>query len=39
MTMMEQRSDIELTKDTPLLPIMVELWGVCYEDGRNITVF
>ena len=28
----EHNWDLELTKDTPQLAVMDELWGVCYMD-------
>ena len=32
----EHKSDTELTKDTPYLALMGELWSVCFEDlGEN----
>ena len=31
----EHKSDFELTKDTPYLALMGELWGVCCEDFRE----
>ena len=36
MTVVEHRSDLILTTDTPLVPLMGELWGVCCRDiGEN----
>ena len=36
MTMAERKSNIRLTKDTPYLALMGELWGVFCEDFEKI---
>ena len=40
MTMVEHKSNIRLTKDTPYLALKGELWDIFYENfGENLPCF